>query len=1112
MAGLTGHFTADFSSFKAAVDAADTQLKGFDAGASKVQASLNRMGQALSGTQIQAQAALMAKAVEDVGGVSALTEKELQRVGATAQEAAEKLRAIGKDVPANIQAIADAAAHTGDTFGKWAGQFDIQKAISDPLGTAKAGLGSFLETLGPVGIALSAAGAAAAAVGGALFELGQATTASDARLHQLQEIAGGSGRAFGDLQFALAATGHGVVDLDRIFYMFEQRMETSPDKVDKGLKAIGLSLAVIEAMQPDQRILALSEAMREAGEETNKAAANYEIFGKAGREILPALMQDLTGLAAAHKSLSSATDETIAKAEEFEVAEATSTAKAGAAWEELGRRIGPVTNAIALGYAHMKEGLADFLSIQVAGATNIWTGVTALLALSPSAIDAAVALARLRGELPPVASSTKALADGTGAAAAGLKQYAEGVAGLALRVPDLAQAELLAKGATRDLAEEHSKLVAEQKHGAETAKALADTWREYTSLGSTATATIRDMDGATVEGIKYDLQRGASQELLVKVYWATKEQVKAVAAQMEISAKAQKEFTKNELDLAEAVLQGNYNLTQRKQLLPGAQNIALPTTALDLPAFSELPKKASVVVHEMSSVLEQELTTTLRNVPELFTKAFLGGGGLEGAMKGIGTQLAGDLSAAFADKLKDSIDTKSLGGTALFAGITGGIGVGISAAVTGVKALLEHFFGISQEIQHARTAETQFEEAIRATLSTTQKAAAGGEQWKETVIGVRDAYLQVGKSEAEALATLKAAQNTDDPARSAAAIKSIQAVLAATGQTKAAVDSILSAAQGLAGGLSPSLRALIAQLIQVKGLTQDERTALEGLATAPAPDYASLTSLASTYGLTLGGLGSKFAQGNLEGQAKGLYADFSALTAAGADVGGVLQGMAKKIGDLVKDSVAFGTAIPDNMKPLISNLIDTGQLTDSAGDKFTDLAAISFEDTPVDAGVAGLTEKVTTLIASLTGDAGAVDAVNAVSAAVVNVPTDHTTHFHFEVDALPNLPAGVSAEGASSGGLVTARGIQSFAGGGVVLPFRPKGTDTVPAMLTPGEVVLTKDQQARLAAGGAPVIDLAGVRADMQGIRADLAQQRTTLAKVIARAVRDEVQKVGTRR
>ncbi len=49
--------------------------------------------------------------------------------------------------------------------------------------------------------------------------------------------------------------------------------------------------------------------------------------------------------------------------------------------------------------------------------------------------------------------------------------------------------------------------------------------------------------------------------------------------------------------------------------------------------------------------------------------------------------------------------------------------------------------------------------------------------------------------------------------------------------------------------------------------------------------------------------------------------------------------------------------------------------------------------------------------------------------------------------------------------IVTSAGVQYRALGGNILPFHPRGSDTVPAMLTPGERVLSIDQNRALMAG-----------------------------------------------
>src|SRR5258708_2928632 len=104
---ITGRFAADFQDFYAAVQQADAKLADFQSGASQVERQLNRVADALSGRQLIQDATLAAKAVEALGGVSKLTEAELQRVAAQASLAVDKLRAMGVDVPPKIQNLAN---------------------------------------------------------------------------------------------------------------------------------------------------------------------------------------------------------------------------------------------------------------------------------------------------------------------------------------------------------------------------------------------------------------------------------------------------------------------------------------------------------------------------------------------------------------------------------------------------------------------------------------------------------------------------------------------------------------------------------------------------------------------------------------------------------------------------------------------------------------------------------------------------------------------------------------------------------------------------------------------------------------------------------------------
>jgi hypothetical protein len=105
---VTGKFAADFASFYEAVQKAEVSLRSFEAGAGKVEGSLNRMVDSFSGRLIITQATLATEAVERIGGASRLTEAEQARVNRTVSEALAKYAALGQQAPPALQALAEA--------------------------------------------------------------------------------------------------------------------------------------------------------------------------------------------------------------------------------------------------------------------------------------------------------------------------------------------------------------------------------------------------------------------------------------------------------------------------------------------------------------------------------------------------------------------------------------------------------------------------------------------------------------------------------------------------------------------------------------------------------------------------------------------------------------------------------------------------------------------------------------------------------------------------------------------------------------------------------------------------------------------------------------------
>ena len=171
------------------------------------------------------------------------------------------------------------------------------------------------------------------------------------------------------------------------------------------------------------------------------------------------------------------------------------------------------------------------------------------------------------------------------------------------------------------------------------------------------------------------------------------------------------------------------------------------------------------------------------NISTLFTSAFTGGGGVLGALKGIGSQLAGVLTQSLLGPLSSALSSgiKSIfvGGAGAAAGAAGGAaagGAGVAAgaaggglggligvvgaipgwgwAAAGVAAgafFIAKFFGKPNKMEKAgRAAAAAARDAIADTLTDGQIKEAAGDAAASVHIAVRDASLAAGKSLADA--------------------------------------------------------------------------------------------------------------------------------------------------------------------------------------------------------------------------------------------------------------------------------------------------------------------------------------------------------------------------
>src|SRR5262249_11708472 len=158
---------------------------------------------------------------------------------------------------------------------------------------------------------------------------------------------------------------------------------------------------------------------------------------------------------------------------------------------------------------------------------------------------------------------------------------------------------------------------------------------------------------------------------------------------------------------------------------------------------------------------------------------------------------------------------------------------------------------------------------LQKLLTVQEKLEAGGVKWKSTNIAVRDAYLAIGLSSADAEAAVKrlwdsAAKGADEQQ---AAMQAINDVLGAQKQ-----------------------------------------------------DEADLQDAIKEYGFTIDELGPKLQKQQLTEQAVKLENQFRLLVGAGIDTGTVIDKMSGNMNEFIQTAVRTGQSVPSEMKPIIQKM------------------------------------------------------------------------------------------------------------------------------------------------------------------------------------------------
>jgi hypothetical protein len=1005
-------------------------------------AGAEKMVQALGGDKLMAAAHRYAVAVQEIGGVTKLTTAEQERVNAVVQKAIEKYAALGQTAPTALRELAAATKQADQAGGLLASTF----------GQVLAGF-SAASLLNRAVSTLTDLGSEALRTAGTLVDLSNKTGLSTDTIQRMQFVAKQSGTDM--TVFADAAFKMGV------------NIAEGTQKARHGAESLGLSWKDLRAASPDAQFAMVVEALERMEDPQRRNEAAVALFGKTAKEILPAIVDGYTRIAK---------EATVAGDAQIRALDA-----AGDAWDRWKDRtnksfVGYLGNhalaAEALGGLSKEEG--EFI-LQTDRSIKTTDDFTAAMIRFYLAKQKAKDIP-LPTEKPPVSASfaadLRAAELGWAALTASEREEVFTALQLGKSHDDIINKlniteEVLAVG--KKAYEAHQEAV--RKAGSEAEK-FSNSLANLNTIGASTDATIASLDGTVVEGLKYYLAQGASVEDLARVYGLLVPQVEAVKRAMTDEKELLKELatlrnftaktavesnaaslktqvammqafnaqiianlgieTKARLEAKDLRLKatldeftyqqvklGEWVADEKAKVNLNADNWQAAYAEIDAVAQQRFADLVNIHNQALDEMRQEEMSwgkgfaTLVSGVPGLLAQAFTGGGGLAGFGKALGSGVGAfggslltkpltSLFNAAAPAISNTLGmtlTTAIGGAIPFIGPA--IGAFAPMILGGFKKL---FGGVSEEEKKGRATIQDFEHQMASTLTATQKLEAGNDDWKKTTIAVRDAYLATGRSEAEAEAAVK---RLWDSSKKGAA------------ETQAAIDAVNSVLQ------------------EQKQDQQDLQAAIQ------------------RYGFSIEQLGPAMQKQKLDDQAKQLLNDWRLLVGSGIAISDVNAKMTSSVQDYLTLARKTGQEVPAAMRPILQSMIDQGTLLDENGNAFTDIGqlGISFSET-MTAGFDRVVKKLGDLLRGLGLLPTALDTV-----------TDHLPGSEPPGDGRggsDNRPG--RDDYAATGGLVTALGIHRFAlGGRVPWTFAPIGTDTVGAMLTPGELILTEPQQSKIA-------------------------------------------------
>lgn len=911
VASLVARVDAQVASFETAFKGAGQTIRQFEKqfgdSASNVAAQQDRLNKAFasfSGDKIIREASALAAAVQKVGGAARLTAGEQARVNAVVQEAIAKYQALGQSAPKAL--------------------IDIEQATRRVAAASPIPPGGFLNQLLSGQFGASAKTASASVSGLATSFGGLGSVMGGLSVGVLVRDFLNTGSALSDLQAQTAIT---VRDLQRFDYagklvgvsleqitkgvgQLQNRLGSMDKSALKGLDDLGLSLANIQTLDPGKQFETIASAIARVEDPSRRAAIAMDLFGRSGIDLLPLLRTELSAVGDEAERMGAVLSDSVVKAaDDFDDSITRMTAGAKGfvgnavlgpiieGFNEIGRAVESFKNAYSDAF--------DFLGLDtrklISDIKDLGTELDVLRGKSRQIGP----LADL-GPLPTLPSSpTKAPT---------------------VRVPTttLEESEKIADAIKREM-DLKRKL---QQLDATTAREREATSKRVAAALKQIFDEAKQMDRAfanlTSSLVRYQVsQRGVldlhlllvpSYRTLSDVIGENAIEIGRNSAAFKAAADIQKQAFQDAADETRRVLdEASARLKQAKreqeQFLGGMASalgeIARNTDGAFGAALDEIANITAAYANA------EQATIAFKNAQTAAGKAVAVAMGV----------------AAVAQATSSKNRGAAIGGGAL-AGAQAGLMFGPIGA--GVGAAAGALVGFLRTMGQGRKAVEAFAETFVGGFDGMQK--------KLRQIGREDIWIQLTQK-----------TGSGDKGAAEAAIQAATEALSDFDQklqdSNAGISTLLGDISNIGGTLPASLQPYIDKLTEAGLLTNDNITLLKALSSEGELDWKKLEATAEKYGIKIESLGDRFQSAKISAGAQQIFDDFQLLIQSGADTNAVLEGMSDEISNLVKNSLKFGVAIPENFRPLIEKLRDSGKLIDENGEKLLDLSNLQFSDT-----------------------------------------------------------------------------------------------------------------------------------------------------------------------